>query len=99
MKMLVVETKKPTRYIPKAVRQAVYERDSGRCTFVAVDNLAGGRRCTCQIGLEYDHIKPFCYGGEHVVENLRLRCPAHNQLEAERVFGSDFMAQFGAVSP
>lgn len=94
-----VPTKRPRRYIPKAVRQAVYERDSGRCTFEAADNLTGGRRCTCQIGLEYDHIKPFCHGGEHVVENLRLRCPAHNQLEAERVFGTNFMAQFGEVSP
>jgi hypothetical protein len=27
------------------------------------------------------------------VENIRLRCRAHNQYEAERVFGRDFMRQ------
>ena len=27
------------------------------------------------------------------MENLRLRCSAHNQYEAERVFGVDFMRQ------
>jgi len=25
------------------------------------------------------------------VENLRLRCRAHNQFEAERAFGAEFM--------
>ncbi len=32
------------------------------------------------------------------MENLRLLCPAHNQLEAERRFGKGFMEQQRAAS-
>jgi hypothetical protein len=32
-------------------------------------------------------------GGAATVENLRLRCRAHNQLEAERMFGAGFMEE------
>jgi hypothetical protein len=32
-------------------------------------------------------------GGEATIQGIRLRCRAHNQYEAERVFGSGFMAQ------
>ncbi|MEO5988737.1 MAG: hypothetical protein ABIU54_01360, partial [Candidatus Eisenbacteria bacterium] len=40
---------------------------------------------------EFDHIEPVAREGETTVENLRLRCRAHNQYEAERVFGAGFM--------
>jgi hypothetical protein len=30
-------------------------------------------------------------GGTSTPENLRLRCPAHNQHEADRAFGAGFM--------
>ena len=32
-------------------------------------------------------------GGEATVEGIRLRCRAHHQLEAERVFGAGFMQE------
>jgi hypothetical protein len=76
-----------TRHIHASVRRAVWERDQGRCTFVA----ANGRRCTSLRFLEFDHVDPFALGGASTVEGLRLRCRAHNQYEAERVFGADFM--------
>jgi hypothetical protein len=75
------------RYIPAAVRRAVRKRDGGRCTFVSDD----GHRCGSRRRLEYDHIEPAARGGAATVENLRLRCRAHNQFEAERVFGREFI--------
>jgi hypothetical protein len=77
------------RYIPAAVRRAVHERDRGRCTYVS----DGGRRCSERAGLEFDHAEPVARGGRSTETNLRLRCRAHNQLEAERLFGAVFMEQ------
>ncbi|HWV88895.1 MAG TPA: HNH endonuclease signature motif containing protein, partial [Burkholderiales bacterium] len=50
-----------------------------------------GHRCASRDYLEYDHVVPVARGGTATVENLRLRCRAHNQLEAERVYGREFM--------
>ena len=33
----------------------------------------------------------FARGGEATVEGIRLRCRPHNQLQAERTFGAEFM--------
>ena len=79
----------PSRYIPASVRRAVWERDQGRCTFVSIT----GGRCRSRRFIELDHVVPFARGGKATVGNLRLRCSAHNQYEAERVFGVDFMRQ------
>ncbi len=75
------------RTIPAAVRRAVWNRDRGRCTFTS----EAGRRCESRRGLEFDHVVPFARGGEATLAGLRLRCRAHNQLEAERAFGTAFM--------
>ena len=75
------------RHVPRAVVRAVVERDGGRCTFVGPD----GRRCGERMGLQFDHVIPFARGGKTTVENLRQLCPAHNQYEAERVFGEAHM--------
>lgn len=77
------------RAIPAAVRRHVYERDGGRCTFVG----DGGHRCESRTALEFDHVVPVARGGETTPANLRLRCRAHNQHEAERVFGREFMRE------
>ena len=77
------------RTIPAHVRRAVWERDQGRCTFVS----SSGRRCAAIRGLEFDHIDPVARGGVATVDRMRLRCRAHNQYEAERAFGADFMQQ------
>ena len=76
-----------TRYIPADVRFAVWERDQHRCTFVGTN----GHRCHSSRFLELDHVDP--RRKENTVEGLRLRCRTHNQLEAERVFGTEFMAR------
>ena len=75
------------RHIPAHVRRAVWDRDEGRCTFVSVE----GNRCAARRLLEFDHVEPVARGGTATVDGLRLRCRAHNQYEAERVFGAEFM--------
>ena len=72
-----------SRYIPAAVRRAVWERDQGCCAFVS----PGGERCTEKGGLEFDHIRPHADGGGAAVENVRLLCRQHNRHEAQQFFG------------
>lgn len=45
------------------------------------------RRCTEQGFLEYHHVTPYASGGPPTVENIQLRCRAHNGYEAELDFG------------
>jgi hypothetical protein len=77
------------RYIPAAIRRAVWERDGGRCGYVGPD----GRRCNETRGLEFAHTKPWAKGCEHSVETIGLRCRGHNDFEAIRDFGEEFMAE------
>ena len=78
-----------TRHVPADVGRAVRMRDGNRCTYVSPD----GVRCEETRALELDHIVPVARGGESTFANLRTRCRAHNQLEAEQVFGAGFMEQ------
>lgn len=75
------------RTLSAHVKRSVWARDGGRCTFAN----ASGKRCECRRALQYDHVRPIALGGESTLENLRLLCPAHNQLEAERRLGREFM--------
>jgi hypothetical protein len=75
------------RYVPAAVKRAVWKRDGGQCTFVGEN----GRRCDARKSLEYDHVLEVARGGESTAENVRLRCRGHNQLTAEQTFGATFM--------
>src|SRR5262249_15239856 len=52
----------------------------------------GGHRCGSRVRLEFDHVDPVARGGEATVDGIRLRCRAHNQYEADCVFGAGFMA-------
>lgn len=74
---------KRSRYVPAPVKRAVWERDGGRCAFVALD----GHRCQARRWLEYDHVTPYAAGGPTTVDNLRLLCRVHNGHEASRFFG------------
>jgi len=76
------------RHVPARVRREVWRRDQGRCTFVS----DSGHRCESRLRLEFDHALPVARGGEATPANLRLRCWAHNQYEAEQVYGERFMA-------
>jgi 5-methylcytosine-specific restriction endonuclease McrA len=70
--------------IPAAIRQSVWQRDGGRCGYVDPKTR---RACGSTYFLELDHVVPVALGGLNVVENLRLRCRAHNQRAAIRIFG------------
>jgi 5-methylcytosine-specific restriction endonuclease McrA len=71
-----------TRHIPAAVKRAVIARAGARCGFVGPQG-----RCTETGKLEFHHVKPFAAGGESTVENIELRCRAHNVYESEQAFG------------
>jgi 5-methylcytosine-specific restriction endonuclease McrA len=78
---------KRTRHVPAVVAREVYARDQGRCTFCAHD----GRRCGERRLLQVDHVIPHAEGGEATVDNLRLRCRAHNLHTAREHFGRQWM--------
>lgn len=80
---------KKTRMIPAHVRRAVFERDGGRCTFVDGE----GNRCDSAWQVEFHHCVPFGRDGPHTLDNVELRCRAHNQYEAELEYGKRFMAK------
>lgn len=69
------------RYVPAHVRRAVWERDKGQCTFTG----PSGKRCQARRYLEFDHVHPVAQGGRGTIDNMRLRCRAHNQYEADRL--------------
>lgn len=73
-----------SRYIPATVRREVWRRDRGQCAFVGV---AG--RCAERGFLEFHHVDPYALGGPSTVENIQLRCRAHNQHEANERFWWD----------
>jgi len=78
-----------TRYIPNAVKRAVWQRDGGQCTYES----ASGHRCEVRGDVEFDHVVEFARGGQPTAENLRLRCRGHNQHTAEQTYGAGFMKQ------
>ncbi|MCB0338483.1 MAG: HNH endonuclease [Bdellovibrionales bacterium] len=83
-------TPRTTKAIAQAIKDEVYLRDRGQCTFVSPD----GKRCSSTRHLEFDHIVPKAKGGRNTPENLRLLCRSHNLLAAEREFGTEFMQKF-----
>jgi hypothetical protein len=72
-----------SRHIPASVRREVWKRDGGQCAFVGTQG-----RCSERGFLEFHHVEPHAVGGQAVVQNLELRCRAHNVHEAELYFGS-----------
>jgi 5-methylcytosine-specific restriction endonuclease McrA len=76
-----------SRHVPAEVRRAVWKRDDGRCTFTSDT----GHRCEERKDVQFDHIDPYSKGGEATVGGIRLLCRPHNEYEAERAFGAEFM--------
>jgi hypothetical protein len=70
-----------SRQIPAAVERAVWQRDQGQCAFEGTR-----QRCRERSFLEYHHLTPWAAGGEPSVENIALRCRAHNAYEAAVYF-------------
>jgi hypothetical protein len=77
-----------SRHLPAAVRRAVWRRDAGRCAFAGAEG-----RCLERAFLEFHHLEPYAAGGATSVENLELRCRAHNVYEAQLFFGADVVRE------
>ena len=66
-----------TRTIPAHVRREVWRRDKGQCAFIGPRG-----RCEARAFIEYHHVIPYARGGPARVDNIELRCRAHNSHEA-----------------
>jgi hypothetical protein len=75
-------TSRNSRHIPAEVRRSVWARDGGQCAFVG----DGGRRCDATALLEFHHVTPWEAFGPATVDNIQLRCAAHNRHEARLYF-------------
>jgi hypothetical protein len=71
-----------SRHVPATVRREVWTRDGGQCAFLGADGRCGERGY-----LEFHHVVPFAEGGSTTVDNLQLRCRAHNAYEGRQHFG------------
>ena len=78
-----------SRYVPAAIRDQVWRRDGGQCTFVGL----GGHRCSSKYRIELHHVVPFGKGGPSTASNLTLRCKSHNLFAAEEDYGQEHIAQ------
>jgi hypothetical protein len=76
-----------SRHIPASARRAVFERDGERCAY----RDDRGKRCRETLGLEIHHRHAHALGGTAKLDNLELRCRAHNALAAEADFGRKHM--------
>jgi hypothetical protein len=72
-----------SRNIPAEVKRGAFIRDRGRCAFVGTHR----RRCGERAFLEFHHRVPYAVGGRPTLDNIELRCRAHNGYEAERFYG------------
>jgi len=72
-----------SRNIPAEVQRAVLIRDRGRCSFIGTH----GRTCGERAFVEFHHLIPYAAGGRATVENIALRCRAHNTYQAEVFYG------------
>jgi hypothetical protein len=72
------------------IERKAWQRDGGKCTYVS----PGGKKCESQTFLQFDHIIPKSKGGPDTLDNLRLRCRAHNLLAGVEEFREAKMSQF-----
>jgi 5-methylcytosine-specific restriction endonuclease McrA len=89
LRRVVRQSPPRSRHIPAQVRRRVFERDGGRCTYWD----GQGRRCNERCYLQFEHRIPFALGGEFSVDNLTLRCAAHNAQAAVQRFGRHRMVR------
>ncbi len=80
-----------TDAIPAHVKRAVWNRAGGRCEW----SLESGERCGSTTRLEFDHYsEPRARGGPSTIENVRLHCRPHNDMNARLAFGDEWMNRY-----
>jgi hypothetical protein len=80
-----------SRHIPAAVKREVWQRDKGRCAFLG----RTGKRCSATGRLEFHHVQAYALGGPATVDNIALRCRAHNAYEGVALFGEKTVPRTG----
>jgi hypothetical protein len=76
-----------SRRVPAAVKRLVAKRDGMSCQYVDEQ----GQRCPEHHQLEFHHVYPYGFGGDHRPEDIRLMCRTHNQLIADHDYGRTAM--------
>jgi hypothetical protein len=79
--------KSDSRYVSSEKRERLLERAGHQCQYTAKD----GTRCTARTGLEIEHELPFAIYRSHEERYLKVLCRRHNLLQAERVYGKQFI--------
>lgn len=72
--MLSPQSDSPSRHIPQDVKNAVWQRDGGRC-----------RQCSATSYLEFDHEIPFSKGGASTLNNVQLLCRKCNGEKGDKI--------------
>lgn len=72
--LLSPQSDSPSRHIPQDVKNAVWQRDGGRCV-----------QCAAETYLEFDHVIPFSKGGANTVNNVQLLCRKCNSEKGDKI--------------
>ena len=72
--LLSPQSDSPSRHIPQDVKNAVWQRDGGRC-----------RQCAADTYLEFDHEIPFSKGGASTFNNIQLLCRKCNGEKGDKI--------------
>ncbi len=69
--------KRPRQKIPATVFHQVIKRDRAKCQ----EHLPNGEKCEETRWIDFHHIKPVHQGGTNEINNLKILCKGHHQLE------------------
>lgn len=82
--------KKITRSIPSGIKRLIWKRDQGRCQY---RDPVTEKVCGSTFQVEFEHIKPWSFNGDHSVENIVTYCKHHNLLRWKNVGHLNFNIQ------
>ena len=72
--LLIPQEDAESRHIPQEVKQAVWQRDQGKCV-----------QCSATSYPEFDHIIPFSKGGASTLNNIQLLCRRCNLEKGDKI--------------